>query len=276
MKKFIILFVIVLLLCGCTAGKGGNTATQNIKPEKIELLIGKDDYGDTVETVVYYDGKEVRTVKLSNPNEIIYYQRYKYDENAMYISKEEYDSDMNLETVDTWEYTGGQISHFVSKDTDGNVLRETTSQVENGLVVRQDILFVDVHYVTFYFYDDNNQLIRIEEGTIDNDGEITIHNYQIIEGNEEGATVFYNNLDDDSYSEVIYVEYKGNDRNYTMESYDLNEVLKYSAENTTYDNMVQKSELFKDSDGFIDREIRYDEYGAALYYNCGEHIYEAE
>lgn len=276
MKKFIILCLAVLMLWGCSAKKENETATEEIKPEKIELLVAYDNSGDTVSTAVYYDGEELKTVKLSNPNEISYYRRYQYDENAMYTLQEEYDSDMKLVNVRNWEYIGGQISYFVSKDGEGNVLRESTSQVENGLVVRKDTVSEDEHRVSLYSYDDNNRMVRIEEGTVDEDGEITIHNYQIIEGNKEGETVFYNDLDDDSYSRTIYVEYHGNEYNYLMEAYKQNEELDYSVEIATYDNMVQKLVLIKNADGSIDHEIRYDEYGAAVYSNCGDHIYEAE
>ena len=61
-----------------------------------------------------------------------------------------------------------------------------------------------------------------------------------------------------------------------MEAYKPNEELDYSVEIATYDNMVQKLVLIKNADGSIDHEIRYDEYGAAVYSNCGDHIYEAE
>ena len=186
MKKFIILCLAVLLLWGCSAKKENETFTEEIKPEKIELLVAYDNSGDTISTVVYYDGKELKTVKLSNPNEISYYRRYQYDENAMYTLQEEYDSDMKLLNVRSWEYIGGQISYFVSKDGDGNILRESTSQVENGLIVRKDTVSQGEHRVSLYSYDDNNRMNRIEEGTVDEDGEITIHNYQIIEGNKEG------------------------------------------------------------------------------------------
>ena len=183
---------------------------------------------------------------------------------------------MKLLNVRSWEYIGGQISYFVSKDGDGNILRESTSQVENGLIVRKDTVSQGEHRVSLYSYDDNNRMNRIEEGTVDEDGEITIHNYQIIEGNKEGETVFYNDLDDDSYSRTIYVEYHGNEYNYSMETYKPNEELDYSVEIATYDNLIQKLVLIKNADGSVDYEIRYDEYGAAVYSNYGDHIYEAE
>ena len=157
MKKLIILFVALMMLSGCSAKK--ETVAEEIKPEKIELLVAEDENGDTVSTVVYYDGKEVKTVKLSNPNEVYSYRNYKY--NSYFKKKEiaDYDKDMNLLSTQYFEYEGDNLISSLKTDINGKVLSEVVSETEDGNVTRQDFIYEDQHTVVLYSYDDNNELI---------------------------------------------------------------------------------------------------------------------
>ena len=274
MKKLIILFVALMMLSGCSAKK--ETVAEEIKPEKIELLVAEDENGETVSTVVYYDGKEVKTVKLSNPNEVYSYRNYKY--NSYFKKKEiaDYDKDMNLLSTQYFEYEGDNLISSLKTDINGKVLSEVVSETEDGNVTRQDFIYEDQHTVVLYSYDDNNELIKMETGTVDENGEITMNSYDVIEKEGDAYVYYYNSLDDEADSRIMYIEYGDNKSNYLMYTYSLDKKLLYISEAETYDNLVEKSFVVKDGNENVTMEYRYDEYGAVIYWNYGDHIYEAE
>ena len=274
MKKLIILFVALMMLSGCSAKK--ETVAEEIKPEKIELLVAEDENGETVSTVVYYDGKEVKTVKLSNPNEVDSYRNYKY--NSYFKKKEiaDYDKDMNLLSTQYFEYEGDNLISSLKTDINGKVLSEVVSETEDGNVTRQDFIYEDLHTVVLYSYDDNNELIKMETGTVDENGEITMNSYDVIEKEGDAYVNYYNSLDDEADSRIMHIEYGDNKSNYLMYTYSLDKKLLYTSEAETYDNLVEKSFVVKDGNENVTMEYRYDEYGAVIYWNYGDHIYEAE
>ena len=274
MKKLIILFVALMMLSGCSAKK--ETVAEEIKPEKIELLVAEDENGETVSTVVYYDGKEVKTVKLSNPNEVDSYRNYKY--NSYFKKKEiaDYDKDMNLLSTQYFEYEGDNLISSLKTDINGKVLSEVVSETEDGNVTRQDFIYEDQHIVVLYSYDDNNELIKMETGTVDENGEITMNSYDVVEKEGDTYVDYHNSLDDEADSRIMYIEYGDNKSNYLMYTYSLDKKLLYISEAETYDNLVEKSFVVKDGNENVTMEYRYDEYGAVIYWNYGDHIYEAE
>ena len=274
MKKLIILFVALMMLSGCSAKK--ETVAEEIKPEKIELLVAEDENGETVSTVVYYDGKEVKTVKLSNPNEVDSYRKYKY--NSYFMKKEiaDYDKDMNLLSTQYFEYEGDNLISSLKTDINGKVLSEVVSETEDGNVTRQDFIYEDLHTVVLYSYDDNNELIKMETGTVDENGEITMNSYDVVEKEGDTYVDYHNSLDDEADSRIMYIEYGDNKSNYLMYTYSLDKKLLYISEAETYDNLVEKSFVVKDGNENVTMEYRYDEYGAVIYWNYGDHIYEAE
>ena len=261
MKKLIILFVALMMLSGCSAKK--ETVAEEIKPEKIELLVAEDENGDTVSTVVYYDGKEVKTVKLSNPNEVYSYRMYKY--NSYFKKKEiaDYDKDMNLLSTQYFEYEGDNLISSLKTDINGKVLSEVVSETEDGNVTRQDFIYEDLHTVVLYSYDDNNELIKMETGTV-------------VEKEGDAYVNYYNSLDDEADSRIMSIEYGDNKSNYLMYTYSLDKKLLYISEAETYDNLVEKSFVVKDGNGNVTMEYRYDEYGAITRYVNDGTVYEAK
>ena len=274
MKKLIILFVALMMLSGCSAKK--ETVAEEIKPEKIELLVAEDENGDTVSTVVYYDGKEVKTVKLSNPNEVDSYRNYKY--NSYFKKKEiaDYDKDMNLLSTQYFEYEGDNLISSLKTDINGKVLSEVVSETEDGNVTRQDFIYEDQHIVVLYSYDDNNELIKMETGTVDENGEITMNSYDVIEKEGDAYVDYYNSLDDEADSRIMHIEYGDNKSNYLMYTYSLDKKLLYTSEAETYDNLVEKSFVVKDGNGNVTMEYRYDEYGAITRYVNDGTVYETK
>ncbi len=274
MKKLIILFVALMMLSGCSAKK--ETVAEEIKPEKIELLVAEDENGDTVSTVVYYDGKEVKTVKLSNPNEVYSYRNYKY--NSYFKKKEiaDYDKDMNLLSTQYFEYEGDNLISSLKTDINGKVLSEVVSETEDGNVTRQDFIYEDQHTVVLYSYDDNNELIKMETGTVDENGEITMNSYDVIEKEGDAYVDYHNSLDDEADSRIMSIEYGDNKSNYLMYTYSLDKKLLYTSEAETYDNLVEKSFVVKDGNGNVTMEYRYDEYGAITRYVNDGTVYEAK
>ena len=274
MKKLIILFVALMMLSGCSAKK--ETVAEEIKPEKIELLVAEDENGDTVSTVVYYDGKEVKTVKLSNPNEVDSYRQYKY--NSHFKKKEiaDYDKDMNLLSTQYFEYEGDNLISSLKTDINGKVLSEVVSETEDGNVTRQDFIYEDQHIVVLYSYDDNNELIKMETGTVDENGEITMNSYDVIEKEGDAYVDYYNSLDDEADSRIMHIEYGDNKSNYLMYTYSLDKKLLYTSEAETYDNLVEKSFVVKDGNENVTMEYRYDEYGAITRYVNDGTVYEAK
>ena len=274
MKKLIILFVALMMLSGCSAKK--ETVAEEIKPEKIELLVAEDENGDTVSTVVYYDGKEVKTVELSNPNEVDSYRQYKY--NSHFKKKEiaDYDKDMNLLSTQYFEYEGDNLISSLKTDINGKVLSEVVSETEDGNVTRQDFIYEDLHTVVLYSYDDNNELIKMETGTVDENGEITMNSYDVIEKEGDAYVNYYNSLDDEADSRIMSIEYGDNKSNYLMYTYSLDKKLLYTSEAETYDNLVEKSFVVKDGNGNVTMEYRYDEYGAITRYVNDGTVYEAK
>ncbi len=274
MKKLIILFVALTMLSGCSAKK--ETVAEEIKPEKIELLVAEDENGDTVSTVVYYDGKEVKTVKLSNPNEVDSYRMYKY--NSYFMKKEiaDYDKDMNLLSTQYFEYEGDNLISSLKTDINGKVLSEVVSETEDGNVTRQDFIYEDLHIVLLYSYDDNNELIKMETGTVDENGEITMNYYDVVEKEGDAYVDYRNSLDDEADSRIMHIEYGDNKSNYLMYTYSLDKKLLYTSEAETYDNLVEKSFVVKDGNGNVITEYRYDEYGAITRYVNDGTVYEAK
>lgn len=274
MKKLIILFVALMMLSGCSAKK--ETVAEEIKPEKIELLVAEDENGDTVSTVVYYDGKEVKTVKLSNPNEVYSYRNYMY--NSYFKKKEitDYDKDMNLLSTQYFEYEGDNLISSLKTDINGKVLSEVVSETEDGNVTRQDFIYEDQHTVVLYSYDDNNELIKMETGTVDENGEITMNSYDVIEKEGDAYVDYHNSLDDEADSRIMSIEYGDNKSNYLMYIYSLDKKLLYISEAETYDNLVEKSFVVKDGNGNVTTEYRYDEYGAITRYVNDGTVYEAK
>ena len=274
MKKLIILFVALMMLSGCSAKK--ETVAEEIKPEKIELLVAEDENGEPVSTVVYYDGKEVKTVKLSNPNEVDSYRMYKY---TSYFGKKEiadYDKDMNLLSTQYFEYEGDNLISSLKTDINGKVLSEVVSETEDGNVTRQDFIYEDQHTVVLYSYDDNNELIKMETGTVDENGEITMNSYDVVEKEGDAYVDYHNSLDDETDSRIMYIEYGDNESNYLMHTYSLDKKLLYTSEAETYDNLVEKSFVVKDGNGNVTTEYRYDEYGAITRYVNDGTVYEAK
>ena len=274
MKKLIILFVALMMLSGCSAKK--ETVAEEIKPEKIELLVAEDENGEPVSTVVYYDGKEVKTVKLSNPNEVDSYRNYKY--NSYFKKKEiaDYDKDMNLLSTQYFEYEGDNLISSLKTDINGKVLSEVVSETEDGNVTRQDFIYEDQHIVVLYSYDDNNELIKMETGTVDENGEITMNSYDVIEKEGDAYVNYYNSLDDEADSRIMSIEYGDNKSNYLMYTYSLDKKLLYTSEAETYDNLVEKSFVVKDGNGNVTMEYRYDEYGAITRYVNDGTVYETK
>ena len=274
MKKLIILFVALMMLSGCSAKK--ETVAEEIKPEKIELLVAEDENGEPVSTVVYYDGKEVKTVKLSNPNEVYSYRNYKY--NSYFKKKEiaDYDKDMNLLSTQYFEYEGDNLISSLKTDINGKVLSEVVSETEDGNVTRQDFIYEDQHTVVLYSYDDNNELIKMETGTVDENGEITMNSYDVVEKEGDAYVNYYNSLDDEADSRIMHIEYGDNKSNYLMYTYSLDKKLLYTSEAETYDNLVEKSFVVKDGNGNVTMEYRYDEYGAITRYVNDGTVYETK
>lgn len=274
MKKLIILFVALMMLSGCSAKK--ETVAEEIKPEKIELLVAEDENGEPVSTVVYYDGKEVKTVKLSNPNEVDSYRMYKY--NSYFKKKEiaDYDKDMNLLSTQYFEYEGDNLISSLKTDINGKVLSEVVSETEDGNVTRQDFIYEDLHIVLLYSYDDNNELIKMETGTVDENGEITMNYYDVVEKEGDAYVDYRNSLDDEADSRIMHIEYGDNKSNYLMYIYSLDKKLLYTSEAETYDNLVEKSFVVKDGNGNVTTEYRYDEYGAITRYVNDGTVYEAK
>ena len=274
MKKLIILFVALMMLSGCSAKK--ETVAEEIKPEKIELLVAEDENGEPVSTVVYYDGKEVKTVKLSNPNEVDSYRMYKY--NSYFKKKEiaDYDKDMNLLSTQYFEYEGDNLISSLKTDINGKVLSEVVSETEDGNVTRQDFIYEDLHIVLLYSYDDNNELIKMETGTVDENGEITMNYYDVVEKEGDAYVDYRNSLDDEADSRIMHIEYGDNKSNYLMYTYSLDKKLLYISEAETYDNLVEKSFVVKDGNGNVTTEYRYDEYGAITRYVNDGTVYEAK
>ena len=272
MKKLFSILFIFLLFTGCS----NKAAVKEIEPEKISMLVSYDSDGVPVSTVVYYDGKEVKTVKLSNPNEVYSYRNYKY--NSYFKKKEiaDYDKDMNLLSTQYFEYEGDNLISSLKTDINGKVLSEVVSETEDGNVTRQDFIYEDLHTVVLYSYDDNNELIKMETGTVDENGEITMNSYDVIEKEGDAYVNYYNSLDDEADSRIMSIEYGDNKSNYLMYTYSLDKKLLYTSEAETYDNLVEKSFVVKDGNGNVTMEYRYDEYGAITRYVNDGTVYEAK
>ena len=88
---------------------------------------------------------------------------------------------MNLLSTQYFEYEGDNLISSLKTDINGKVLSEVVSETEDGNVTRQDFIYEDQHIVVLYSYDDNNELIKMETGTVDENGEITMNSYDVIE-----------------------------------------------------------------------------------------------
>ena len=232
------IFSILLILLLFT-GCSNKTEVKEIEPEKISKLVAYDADHNVVSTVVYYDGKEVKKVELNNPNEVDYYvKNLRYSENGFMLESENYDKDMNLTSAAKLELKDDDYIAYKTTDKDGNVTGEMTSEFDDdGHIASQDFI---------YEYDGDK------------------------------VTTYYNSLEDESSSYINVTEYNGNKYNYKSEKYDLDNNLISVTTVESYDNLIDKSYKLTDAKGNIQKEYRYDEYGAIVYLNLNGTVYEAK
>ena len=274
MKKIFSILLILLLFTGCS----NKTEVKEIEPEKISKLVAYDADHNVVSTVVYYDGKEVKKVELNNPNEVDYYvKNLRYSENGFMLESENYDKDMNLTSAAKLELKDDDYIAYKTTDKDGNVTGEMTSEFDDdGHIASQDYIFGNSNMHVMYSYDDNGNLIKEEGGYYDEDGELVMTDYFIYEYDGDKVTTYYNSLEDESSSYINVTEYNGNKYNYKSEKYDLDNNLISVTIVESYDNLIDKSYKLTDAKGNIQKEYRYDEYGAIVYLNLNGTVYEAK